>query len=70
MLNLFQHLTKSSTYETLKRVQGDRSGLFTRSLIFNFTICNLQLALLDQGSLNIPEEYDIFDRPLCGVKLF
>ena len=30
MLNLFQHLTKSGTYETLKRVQGDRLGLFTR----------------------------------------
>jgi len=30
MLNLFQHLTKSWTYETLKRVQGDRLGLFTR----------------------------------------
>jgi hypothetical protein len=26
----FQHLTKSWTYETLKRVQGDRLGLFTR----------------------------------------
>ena len=30
MLNLIQHLTKSRTYETLKRVQGDRLGLFTR----------------------------------------
>jgi len=30
MLNFFQHLTKSWTYETLKRVQGDRLGLFTR----------------------------------------
>jgi hypothetical protein len=30
MLNLIQHLTKSRTYETLKQVQGDRSGLFTR----------------------------------------
>ena len=30
MLNLFQHLTKSGTYETLKRVQGDRLGFFTR----------------------------------------
>ena len=29
MLNLFQHLTKSWTYETLKQVQGDRLGLFT-----------------------------------------
>ena len=39
MLNLIQHLTKSKTYETLKRpmkqvqgmVQGDRLGLFTSS---------------------------------------
>ena len=31
MLNLIQHLTKSITCETLKRVQGDRLGLFTRS---------------------------------------
>jgi hypothetical protein len=30
MLNLIQHLTKSRTYETLKQVQGDKSGLFTR----------------------------------------
>jgi hypothetical protein len=30
MLNLFQHLTKSWSYETLKRVQGDRLGLFMR----------------------------------------
>jgi len=35
MLNLFQHLIKSRTYETLKRVQGDRPGLFTRSSIVN-----------------------------------
>ena len=31
MLNLIQHLTKSTTYETLKQVQGDRLGLFTSS---------------------------------------
>ena len=30
MLNLVQHLTKSITYETLKQVQGDKLGLFTR----------------------------------------
>jgi hypothetical protein len=30
MLNLVQHLTKSVDYETLKQVQGDKSGLFTR----------------------------------------
>jgi hypothetical protein len=29
MLNLVQHLTNSRTYETLKQVQGDKSGLFT-----------------------------------------
>jgi len=33
MLNLVQHLTKSGTYETLKQVQGDKSGLFTRPSI-------------------------------------
>ena len=33
MLNSIQHLTKSGTYETLKQVQGDRLGLFTRSSI-------------------------------------
>jgi len=30
MLNLIQHLIKSRAYETLKQVQGDKSGLFTR----------------------------------------
>jgi len=29
MLNLTQHLKKSMSYETLKQVQGDKSGLFT-----------------------------------------
>jgi hypothetical protein len=29
MLNVIQHLIKSISYETLKQVQGDRSGLFT-----------------------------------------
>jgi hypothetical protein len=27
MLNLFQHLTESNTYETLNQVQGDKKGL-------------------------------------------
>ena len=31
MLNLVQHLIKSSSYETLKRVQGDKKGVFQRS---------------------------------------
>ena len=30
MLNSIQHLTKLRIYETLKQVQGDKSGLFTR----------------------------------------
>ena len=30
MLNSVQHLMKSTTYETLKQVQGDKLGLFTR----------------------------------------
>jgi len=36
MLNLVQHLTKSGTYETLKQVQGDESGLFTKPSNYNF----------------------------------
>jgi hypothetical protein len=31
MLNLIQPLTNSKTYETLKQVQGDKPGLFTRA---------------------------------------
>jgi hypothetical protein len=31
MLNLFQHLMESITYETLKRVQGDKKGITTQS---------------------------------------
>jgi hypothetical protein len=30
MLNLVQHLTKLRNYETLKQVQGDKSGMFAR----------------------------------------
>jgi len=36
MLNLIQHLTKSRTYQTLKRVQGDTLGLFTIPSIRDF----------------------------------
>ena len=32
MLNLFQHLIESNTYETLNRVQGDKKGVKTQSL--------------------------------------
>jgi len=32
MLNLFQHLIKSNSYETLKRVQGDKIMITTQSL--------------------------------------
>ena len=32
----FQHLTKSGIYETLKRVQGDRLGFFTRPSFLSF----------------------------------
>ena len=31
MLNLFQHLIKSNSYETLKRLQGDRLANATPS---------------------------------------
>jgi len=33
MLNLFQHLIKSTNYETLKQVQGDRNSLFSNLII-------------------------------------
>jgi len=42
MLNLIQHLRKSMSYETLKQVQGDKSGLFTNPSILHFTIFSLQ----------------------------
>ncbi len=31
MLNLFQHLIESNTYETLNQVQGDKKGFTTQS---------------------------------------
>jgi len=31
MLNLFQHLIESNSYETLKRVQGDKKCIATQS---------------------------------------
>ncbi len=31
MLNLFQHLSKSMAYETLKQVQGDKNTVVTQS---------------------------------------
>ncbi len=45
MMNLFQHLIKSTCSETLKRVQGDRKILFQRSL-FGFAF-RRRLALND-----------------------
>jgi hypothetical protein len=33
MLNLFQHLMESTSYETLKRVQGDKKLIKTQSLV-------------------------------------
>jgi hypothetical protein len=38
MLNLVQHLTNSRTYETLKQVQGDKSGLFYQTIKFDFVV--------------------------------
>ena len=32
MLNLFQHLINSVSYETLNQVQGDKKGIATQSL--------------------------------------
>jgi hypothetical protein len=31
VLNVFQHLKESNTYETLKRVQGDKTVIATQS---------------------------------------
>ena len=46
MLNLFQHLIKSISYETLKQVQGDRKRLFPRPVISFLTlICIYSLIL-------------------------
>ena len=36
MLNSVQHLIKMGTYETLKQVQGDKLGLFTRPSILGY----------------------------------
>jgi hypothetical protein len=38
MLNLIQHLIKSRTHETLKQVQGDKSGLFERTSFDSFAL--------------------------------
>jgi len=48
MLSLVQHLTKSSTYETLKQVQGDKLGLFMRPSI----IIKLQFPMSKRSFLN------------------
>jgi len=32
MLNLFQHLIESNSYETLNQVQGDKTGVTPQSL--------------------------------------
>jgi len=52
MLNLFQHLIESNTYETLNRVQGDKKGVKTQSLRgeekgegWSYTLCALRYAL-------------------------
>jgi len=41
MLNLFQHLIKSISLETLKHVQGDRKELFQQPV----TECSRQIVL-------------------------
>ena len=41
MLNLVQHLTKSTSYETLKQVQGDKLAFYETSIIdiaFDFNL--------------------------------
>jgi hypothetical protein len=42
MLNLVQHLIKSTGYETLKQVQGDKQGLFHEPVKF----CHLNFQTL------------------------
>jgi hypothetical protein len=66
MLNSVQHLTKSRLYETLKRVQGDRLGLFTRHqswLVFTSALnlnLNLNLVWLDFTPYTLPFTLYIF----------
>ena len=54
MLNLVQHLTKSMCYETLKQVQGDKSGLFTRpSRLGQFINCPYRLRLKEYENCSV-----------------
>jgi len=46
MLNLFQHLIKSISYETLKQVQGDRKRLFPRPVISFLTLICIHSLIL------------------------
>ena len=58
MLKLVQHLTKSMCYETLKQVQGDKSGLFTRPSLF---VRLLVFLLFLQASLCLNSQFfDLF----------
>jgi len=42
MLNLFQHLIKSTGYETLKRVQGDKITIMAQSLTGEGLPCGVE----------------------------
>jgi len=57
LLNLVQHLTKSKTNETLKQVQGDKPGLFTRHPKFEH---NVALAFIaNENDANKWHHYEI-----------
>jgi len=49
MLNLFQYLIISVSYETLKQVQGDNYGIMQRSLI-NY-ICSIYLSKIPYSKI-------------------
>jgi rare lipoprotein A len=57
MLNLAQHLKKPRNYKTLKQVQGDNAGLFTRPSIF---IAPLIFLLLTACG---PKHRIVYERP-------
>jgi hypothetical protein len=65
MLNLIQHLTKSITYETLKRVQGDRLGLFTRPSKMKIQLIILPLR---RGRIEVGVDRVVNPPPLYPVR--
>jgi len=69
MLNLIQHLIKSRAYETLKQVQSDKSGLFTRPsqlLIDHFALIlySIFLRSLEERIFIISRYFEIVRRAM------